>query len=91
MSVRGTDYQSGGVYVEQNGQKIDIDGLLDVGDVYLTHPGIVHGGDPIDPDAGPPKWDDSAGRWILFPSLVELKTTQGVKVEGLADLGPAAY
>ena len=86
MSARGQDYDGGGVYVEQDGEKIDVDGLLDVGDIYLAHPGIVHGVDPIDRDAFPAKWKEIDGRWIMFPSLIEVKTTQGVKVAGLADL-----
>lgn len=87
MSTRGEDYKVGGVFVEQDGIRLDIDGMLDAGDVYLINPSMVHGVDPIDPDIGGFQWDNPAGRWTLFPSLIEVKTTQGVKVEGLEDLG----
>jgi hypothetical protein len=87
MSTRGEDYKSGGVFVEQGGVKIDIDGLLDAGDIYLINPSIVHGVDPIDLDSDGVQWNKLPGRWTLFPSLIEIKTTQGINVKGLEDLG----
>ncbi len=91
LSSRGEDYRSGGLYIEQNGEKIDIDHLVNIGDVYLINPEIVHGIDPIDPEVEGYQWHQIQGRWTLFPSLIEVKTTQGVKVEGLADLEDSRY
>jgi hypothetical protein len=89
LSARGADYASGGLYVEQDGEVVDLDGQLQTGDIYLMNPQTVHGVSPVDADAGPPAWHDERGRWTLFPSLVEVRTTQGVKVAGLTDLGDA--
>ena len=89
MSTRGDDYKSGGVFVEQDGVRIDIDGVLDSGDVYLINPSMVHGVSPIDSDVEGLQWDKQSGRWTLFPSLIEVKTTQGIKVKGLEDMGQA--
>jgi hypothetical protein len=91
MSTRGEDYRSGGAYVVHDGEVVDIDDLVNSGDIYLTSPDIVHGVEAIDPDAGAPQWGEEAGRWTLFPSLVEQVTTQGVKVKGLEDLEAGRY
>lgn len=86
LSTRGADYDTGGLYVEQDGEVKDIDGLLNTGDIYLMNPQSVHGVAAIDPELGRPAWSDERGRWTLFPSLIEIKTTQGVKVAGLKEL-----
>ncbi|GAA5510443.1 hypothetical protein [Novipirellula caenicola] len=85
MSKKGSDFEQGGFYVEMDGNKLDIDQHLDVGDVYLMNPNCVHGVDAIDPQKTL-DWDSGSGRWILFPALIEVKTVLGQKVEGLRDL-----
>jgi Ca2+-binding EF-hand superfamily protein len=86
MSERGADFSTGGVYVEEDGKKHYLDDILEIGDIFLFKPSLVHGVDDIDPEIGYPQWNDIGGRWILFPTLIELKTTRGENVEGLKDL-----
>mgnify|MGYP003141440771 CR=1 FL=1 len=86
MSEKGKEFSQGGVYVEIAGKKINLDDILEIGDVYLMNPQMIHGVDTIDPEYLGPQWDMIAGRWILFPALIEVKTLHGVKVEGLQDL-----
>ena len=88
MSEKDTDFDTGGLYVEENGVKHYLDGALKKGDIFLLKPSLVHGVDDIDSDiSDEPKWDSIRGRWILFPALIELKTMYGEKVTGLEDLG----
>ena len=86
MSNIGEDYRSGGVYVEFDGNKEFLDSKMSKGDIFLFKPSLMHGVDDIDPDAEGPEWKSIKGRWILFPALVEFKSLQGEKVEGLRDL-----
>ena len=86
MSEKGKDFFLGGVYVEIDGKKIDLDNVLQIGDIYMMNPQTIHGVDNIDPDINSLQWDSINGRWILFPALIEVKTVHGIKVDGLKDL-----
>jgi hypothetical protein len=86
MSEKGDDFHRGGVYVEETDEKVELDDVLETGDVYLINPQIMHGVDEIDPQSKPLQWNSIKGRWILFPALIEVKTVHGVKVDGLKDL-----
>lgn len=85
MSKKGSDFHTGGFYVEYDGTRIDVDEQLDIGDIYLMNPSCVHGVATIDP-SNSPDWSTERGRWILFPALIEIKSVLGDKVEGLRDL-----
>lgn len=86
LSEKGRDFDQGGLFVEVNDAKVNLDDHLALGDIYLMNPKQPHGIDTI--DAGEQThWQSERGRWILFPALIELKTTQGQKVSGLKDLG----
>lgn len=87
MSQKGDDFLNGGLYVEIDSQKIDIDEFLEIGDVYLMNPQTIHGVDIVDAEENNEiNWNSPKGRWILFPALIEAKSALGVKVEGLKDL-----
>jgi hypothetical protein len=87
MSKKGEDFLEGGLYVEKDGKKSDIDHYLEIGDVYLMNPQTIHGVDVIDPtEDSEINWKSMKGRWILFPALIEAKTALGEKVPGLKDL-----
>ncbi len=45
----------------------------------------IHGIDPIDRHSSL-DFKNINGRWVLFPALIEIKTTSGIKVKGLKDL-----
>lgn len=89
MSEKQKDFEVGGVYIEVEGEKIDLDQILEIGDVYLMNPQTIHGVEAIDPHLDELQWQSPKGRWILFPALIELKTLKGIKVEGLKDLQDA--
>lgn len=67
MSKRGQDYQAGGVYfIDRQNQKIDCEDQLDIGDMQIYFPTILHGVETI--DAGTPlDWSSPAGRWWFGP------------------------
>lgn len=89
LSEKGRDFYQGGLFVEVNGEKVNLDDHLALGDIYLMNPQQPHGIDTI--DAGEQTdWQSERGRWILFPALIEIKTTLGQKVSGLKDLGREA-
>lgn len=86
LSEKGSDFSEGGLFIDYHGKKVCLDDFLELGDIYLMNPQVPHGVDPIDP-ASVTQWRSEKGRWILFPALIELKTTKGEKVAGLKDLG----
>jgi hypothetical protein len=67
MSKRGIDYATGGVYfINQQDTKVDCEKLLDIGDMQLYYPTVLHGVETV--DAGTPvDWNSSAGRWWFGP------------------------
>lgn len=87
LSERGKDFKTGGLYIEKNGISIDMDEHLQEGDIYLMNPKNIHGVSEIDFDENiEPAWNSMKGRWVMFPALIEIKTTRGEKVQGLKDL-----
>lgn len=67
MSKRGKDYQSGGVYyIGQNNQKIDVENALEIGDMQIYYPTILHGVTTID-EGTTIDWNNPAGRWWFGP------------------------
>lgn len=84
LSERGVDYQSGGVYVEdpKGENRVLVDELMGPGDVYLMNPAARHGVAPIDPEKTL-DFDSSAGRWMMFSTLVSHASLYGQKTEGL--------
>lgn len=51
LSKRGADYQKGGAYYHnKNGKYIDVENVLDVGDLYAHLPTTLHGVHAVDPE-----------------------------------------
>jgi hypothetical protein len=66
MSRKGTDFQTGGLFVEMaEGRDLVIDDIAEPGDVIYFNAACPHGVEPIDPDA-PLRWTTFAGRWMLL-------------------------
>lgn len=64
MSKRGEDYSEGGLYVErENGTRIDVDDVADIGDAVYFHAEVVHGVAPVDPELER-DWLSFRGRWM---------------------------
>ena len=52
LSKRGTDYQVGGAYYhDKNGNIVDAEEVLDIGDLYMHDPLTLHGVHAIDPES----------------------------------------
>ncbi len=67
MSKRSVDYQSGGVYfIDKQKKKIDIESKLDIGDLVIYFPTILHGVRTID-EGKKPDWNSPEGRWWFGP------------------------
>jgi len=73
LTKRGEDYQSGGIYFnEDNGKIFDIEEILDVGDLYTHDIKKWHGVKVINKD-DPLDMETSRGRWIINLKLVTMK------------------
>ena len=65
MSKRGVDYLEGGCYiVNHNNCRVDMEDLIDVGDMSFIFPSVAHGVAPVDPTI-PTTWDSLNGRWWI--------------------------
>jgi hypothetical protein len=78
LSRKGEDYQTGGLVVETaGGERIDVDAMMDWGDVLFFRADLAHGVDRVDPDAEP-NWLSFEGRWMVVIAVN--------KVAGIADV-----
>lgn len=65
MSKRGNDYMSGGAYViDKNKNRVDVEDDMDVGDIYIVYPTVLHGVETID-KGKPLDWNSVSGRWFM--------------------------
>ncbi len=63
MSEKGKDYETGGLFIEKDGEKQYLDDNSQEGDVVYFNASLTHGVDTIDPDKTS-KWLDFDGRWM---------------------------
>lgn len=71
MSTKGVDYEEGGLYVEGiGGDIIDIDSMIEKGDVLFFNAEIIHGVAPIDPGKKL-DWLSFEGRWMMLASVIK--------------------
>jgi len=72
MSKKGVDFQSGGAYVEkENGEKVILDDICNIGDVIFFNAHMAHGVEKIDPETKT-EWLDFKGRWMLLFAVNKL-------------------
>lgn len=65
MSKRGVHYEKGGFYVVRPENKfLDVEDLIEVGDVSIGYATVMHGVDRVDPHKVP-DWNSKDGRWWL--------------------------
>ncbi len=65
MSKRGEEYKSGGFYViDSNKNKLDMEKLIDIGDLGFGYATIMHGVDTID-GVDNCNWNTKNGRWFI--------------------------
>ena len=84
MSKKGKDFRSGGLYaVSESDEKIYIDDLCSIGDLFLFNAEVIHGVDPIDKEKKL-DWFDKKGRWMLLCSTI--KTSSNIKAPNAIDL-----
>jgi hypothetical protein len=70
MSQRGEHYREGGMFIERDGQPIDMEGYFGTGDMFMFRPDIVHGIAPIDP-ADKRDFSATDGRWRMAAVLTQ--------------------
>ncbi len=73
LSKRGRDFESGGAYLKQNDRLIDLEEMVDIGDIIVYDGASFHGVNEIDPGYNLSLSPDH-GRWS---SLVSLYKVQG--------------
>lgn len=65
MSKRGIDYQGGGFYlINSKNEAVNIEDLIDVGDMCFGYASVYHGVAPVDADKEC-DWTKDDGRWFL--------------------------
>ena len=71
MSRKGEDYRVGGGYaIDEQGNVVDTDALMEKGDVLLFNAEVMHGVAPIDPDEEL-DWLSFRGRWSMIASTIK--------------------
>ena len=71
LSKRGEDFSSGGSYLVKNGARVDLEDIVDVGDVIVYDGGSFHGVEEIDKDSNLTLCG-SYGRWSALVSIYKL-------------------
>lgn len=70
MSKKGVDYEGGGLFlIGEDGEPIQVDDYLDVGDGVFFNAEVAHGVEPIDPGTTP-DWLAYEGRWMCLVAVV---------------------
>lgn len=65
MSKRGEDFFDGGSYaLDKNKERVDIEDDLDIGDIYIFYPTVLHGVETIDKE-NKVDWGSHKGRWFM--------------------------
>ena len=77
MSTKGQDFNSGGLYVVSQGDRVFLDDLSSPGDVLFFDPSMPHGVDGIDPGAES-NWTGFRGRWMLLFATNSLEPNSAV-------------
>lgn len=71
MSCKGEDYRIGGGYsIDEQGEVIDTDALMEKGNVLFFNAEVIHGVAPIDPDEEL-DWLSFRGRWSMLASIIK--------------------
>lgn len=79
LSEMGQDFAVGGLwYRSRAGDKVYCDRQMASGDVFIFHPQLAHGVDPVDPEAAL-EWRADDGRWMMFSALVTLSSLNGIR------------
>ena len=71
-SKRGIDFESGGISAHNGTEWVDIEEHVEVGDLVLFKPDILHRVDPID-SGNQVDWTSERGRWIFFSPIANIK------------------
>ena len=65
MSVKGRAYKTGGLYfINLNGNQVNVDDEIKIGDSYIAFPTVYHGVEMID-EGKKGDWNNINGRWFL--------------------------
>ena len=86
MSKKKKDYNDGGLYVKNSkGETVNLDDILDIGDIVFFNAGTPHGVEKIDESSKYP-WLDFKGRWMMLFSVNKLYDNESIPDS--VDLGP---
>ena len=78
MSNRGEDFEHGGLFVErEDGSRVDIDDVAEIGDAVYFHAETIHGVAPVDPKESL-DWLSFKGRWMGLIAVNRLHENQAV-------------
>lgn len=71
MSCKGEDYRIGGGYsIDEHGEVVDTDALMEKGDVLFFNAEVIHGVAPVDPDEEL-DWLSFRGRWSMLAGIIK--------------------
>ncbi len=63
--------QQAGLHVQVGGQWVDVEASLQLGDICMFRPDVLHDVLPIDPGEAP-AWASSEGRWTMFSPIAHV-------------------
>lgn len=72
MSKKGEDFKTGGLFIGTEENKLNIDDYVNIGDLILFSPQMVHGVDIIDPDNKDNNFLSFTGRWMCLFAVNKL-------------------
>jgi hypothetical protein len=75
LGKKGEDFQAGGLVVERaGGERVDVDALMDWGDLLFFNARLAHGVERVDPDVAP-DWMSFEGRWMALFAVNKVAQT----------------
>ncbi len=78
LSEKGTDFISGGVYVErETGEQVVLDDICEFGDIVYFNSQIFHGVARIDPEEAE-DWTSFKGRWMALFAVNKLSDNDAI-------------
>lgn len=74
MSKKGVDFKTGGLFIGTEENKLNIDDHVNIGDLILFSPQMIHGVDTIDSDNKDNNFLSFSGRWMCLFAVNKLNS-----------------
>ena len=78
MSKKGKDFKKGGLFVEIDNKKINLDNHVNIGDIIIFKADLKHGVETIDPNHKS-EILDFKGRWMILFATNKLSNNDKIE------------